>query len=438
MIQFFIDSFTRGYRLMSEHRTFVYTLALLILVPAAFLWSGDQFLRVAREYHARAENDRIGLLHDVFAAYLKETSGNLGGAGRVAQRIIAENPDFREFAIIYPSENAFTAESFMGHTLKADDYSNFLRASSVRDDESLVFEEYADTEASGTKSSVHLEHLRTGMRSVVLSGTTPSYYILTSFSLEAEDALYLNKIYELYAYLFGIVLIIMLLVIRQARIINYADLSQKLKDALDAKTTFINMTAHELRAPLTAMRGYASLLRENTELSDTVREQARRIEDSSLYMVSLISDLLDIAKMDAGNMHIEMHDLDIAEVITGIVGRLLPLAQERGLSLTAEKFPQERNIDADKKRLEEVLTNLISNSLKYTKEGGVAISTANVGGRLEIRIKDTGIGMTAENQDKLFTPFFRVEAEVGKTVGTGLGMWITKQFVERMGGQGFC
>jgi len=425
MMYFLKESLARGWRLARSHRSFLYTLALLVSIPIAFLWSGQQFLDVAREYHTRAENSRIGLLHDASAVYFTETKGDIEGVRRVVQTMSDLNPDVKQVALVRLEGPDFVQESLVGDPIDLALYADFIRASSVRNDESIVFETY-----------VGGEHVRVGVRAMTLfESPVPNYFLLTFFSLTAQDALYAEKVRNTYFSLAGIIFLIILLVLRHARIINYAELYGELKQALVAKTSFITMTAHELRSPLTALRGYAEMIAGTPSASTEIKEYAGRITESSLYMIDLVSDMLDIAKIESGSA-VSVRDIcNVKEVMEQLVGRLETLGKEHDIALRVEPIPEDLHIVADRTRLEQIITNLISNAIKYTAEGSVTVAATVVHGKCEIRIKDTGVGMSAEDQHKLFSPFFRTEdAEASGTEGTGLGMWITKRFIEAMGG----
>ena len=424
MIDFLKNSFTRGWNLLHIHRQFVYTLLLLLIIPTAFLFSGQQFLNVAREHYDRAEKDRIGLLHDIFVSYLEETHGNIEGARRMAVRLGALNPDLSVFSVLQYQDQKFTTDPFIGESIDSRRYENELRAAGIRTDESLIFEGYENG-----------KHVWIGVRAMNIGSASANYFLLTVLDISASDALYAHRVLIAYAYLAGIIFLIALLIIRHARIINYAELYEKLKEALVAKTTFITMTAHELRAPLTAMRGYASMIRESTEVSKETQERASRIEESSAYMVHLVSDMLDVAKIESGTMTLLKESVSVKEVIENLMTRLGSLGAEHNVTLQTEPMAEDVHIMVDHTRFEQILTNLISNAIKYTTEGTVTLAVSVAHNTCEIRIKDTGSGMNAEDQHKLFSPYFRTEdAETSGVTGTGLGMWITKQFIEVMGG----
>ncbi len=423
MIRFILDSGRRGVRLIKVHRSFVYTAALLVIIPVTFVLSGQQFLDVAREHQTRAEKNRIGLLHDAFVAYTEETQ-NTDGLVRMATQIATLNPDIRYLGLVTYREGIFTSRALAGDLVDENLYTDLIKVSSVRLDESVVFE-----------TRIQGESVRVGVRAIAKEGALPEQFLVTTFSTEASDAVYRSKVRMTYLYLLGVIFLIMLLVIRHARIINYADLYTEQKRALSAKTAFITMTAHELRSPLSAIRGYASMLVEAKGVSKEKKEYAKRIEESSAYMIGLVSDMLDVAKIESGGAVLAKDRCLVEETLLRLVSRLEALATEHGIALRVEGVAKDLAIMADRTRLEQILVNLISNALKYTKEGSVTLAASVVHGKCEIRIKDTGVGMSAEDQQKLFAPFFRTEdAEISGVVGTGLGMWITKQFIEAMGG----
>jgi len=201
------------------------------------------------------------------------------------------------------------------------------------------------------------------------------------------------------------------------------------------KDLFTNMIAHELRAPLTAIRGYASMIGEHKEANAEVIEYASRIQESSGRLVDVVSDLLDVARIQSGKLSITKAPASLQVIISSVIEELESTAVEKGIALVREGSVSDIAVVTDEGRLHQALANLVSNSLKYTKKGSITLSTEARADRVEIRIKDTGMGITAENQKNLFAPFFRVESkEMDTTIGTGLGMWITKQLIELLGG----
>jgi signal transduction histidine kinase len=177
------------------------------------------------------------------------------------------------------------------------------------------------------------------------------------------------------------------------------------------------------------------MIRENESLGNDIRGQGKQIEDAAERLIVVVSDLLDVARIQSGKMSIDVKDTDVTSLIAEVVSAQAATAEKKHIGVHAEGCKSPLMIATDGKRLYQVLTNLMSNALKYTRSGDITISLTDIKDRIEIRVKDTGMGISSEDQQKLFAPFFRVEnSEVASITGTGLGMWVTKQLVELMGG----
>jgi signal transduction histidine kinase len=200
------------------------------------------------------------------------------------------------------------------------------------------------------------------------------------------------------------------------------------------KDLFTNMIAHELRAPLTAIRGYASLLEEKTP-TESDKQHAIRIKESSERMLLILTDLLDVARIQSGKLAIEKKETDVSLVVAKVVAELQVTAREKHIELIQENDTHSCIVMSDSKRLQQVFTNIINNAIKYTQQGSITVSITQVHAFIEIRVKDTGMGIAFEDQKRLFAPFFRVSStDVSNITGTGLGMWITKELIELLGG----
>jgi signal transduction histidine kinase len=275
-----------------------------------------------------------------------------------------------------------------------------------------------------------------GVRAVAPQGGVPTLFVVTDTSMAALDQYLAEKISAAYGSLFVVLVLILALLWRQVRLVDYARLYGELQKAHETMSLFVNMTAHELRTPLTAITGYASMVREDETAAAKHRDYAKRIEDSSNTLITLISDLLDLARLQSGKLSFSPERIDMVEVFLRTIELVRPLSSAKGLSLKTD-FPHDVPllVHVDKKRMEQVCINILSNSIKYTKEGNVTVAMTHTAKTIEIRVKDTGMGIGADDQKRLFAPYFRVASvDVEKTTGTGLGMWITKRMIEEMGG----
>ncbi|MBI4995533.1 MAG: response regulator [Rhodocyclales bacterium] len=204
-----------------------------------------------------------------------------------------------------------------------------------------------------------------------------------------------------------------------------------------AKSVFLANMSHELRTPLNAILGFSSLIRRDPQLSQGQRENIEIINRSGEHLLKLINDVLEIAKIEAGRVQLEIEPFDLGGLVRDVVDMMQLRAQEKGLRLQIDQsseFP--RYIRGDEARLRQILINLVGNAVKFTQEGGVVVRLGvrrNDMLHLLIEVEDSGPGISAEDQKRLFKPFIQL-AEGGAQKGTGLGLAITRQFVDLMRG----
>lgn len=224
------------------------------------------------------------------------------------------------------------------------------------------------------------------------------------------------------------------------RLWDYVLLYKKIKEVDQMKDEFISMASHELRTPLGAIKGYTSLILEETFgkiENEEMQKSLKKVMALTNRLNELVDDLLNVSRIEQGRLSVENENIEIEPIVEEIISQLKVSADEKGLSLEylkpKEKLPK---IFADPERLKQILVNLIGNSIKYTFKGSVKVYTELKNGKLEIRVADTGIGISAEEQKHLFEKFQRVKNEETANIsGTGLGLWITKQIVELMKGK---
>lgn len=270
-----------------------------------------------------------------------------------------------------------------------------------------------------------------------------THLLSAKISLAAIDGMVRENLFWSYFWLVITVLVVILVLASNTRLFQYASLYRRLKEVDQMKDDFISMASHELRAPITAIRGYLSLFLEDA--FGKFEEKPKQVMSTTMaiatHLATLVEDLLDVSRIEQGRMKLDIEDLAVEPVIEELINQLRYEADKKGLTFTfrqpEEKLPPVR---ADKARIKQVLINLMSNAIKYTPSGSVTVTTAlKPDSMLEIRVIDTGLGMSAEAREKLFQKFYRVRTTATATIpGTGLGLWITKQIVEIMGGRIYC
>lgn len=203
------------------------------------------------------------------------------------------------------------------------------------------------------------------------------------------------------------------------------------------KTEFVSIASHELLTPITAIEGYLSMVLDEGlgQVDDKARGYLEKVYSSAQRLSTLIKDLLNISRLESGRLKVEVQPTDLAKMLEEGVDQYQVLAEEKGLGLTL-KLPKTLPLaNIDQLRTSEVINNLVGNAIKYTLHGSVTVSAKVSGKDLVVTVKDTGLGMSKQEMGRLFEKFYRVDnPNRAQIQGTGLGLYITKQIVERMGG----
>jgi signal transduction histidine kinase len=215
---------------------------------------------------------------------------------------------------------------------------------------------------------------------------------------------------------------------------------QAAEAASAAKSEFLSSMSHELRTPLNAILGFAQLLQRDRKepLSERHRERAGQILKGGEHLLRLIDDILDLSRIEAGGISISTEPVNVGDIVEEVRKSLEPMAERAGIRLEIADLPAGlAQVSADRTRLAQIVMNFASNALKYNRPGGTASIrvTTPEAGTVRISVADTGIGIPAEKQDKLFQPFQRAGQETGPIEGTGIGLVITKRLAELMNGR---
>ena len=211
--------------------------------------------------------------------------------------------------------------------------------------------------------------------------------------------------------------------------------NQQLRDLDSLKDEFVSSVSHELRTPLTSITGYVELLREDEE-SPARREYLQIIERNAERLIDLVSDILFAARLQDGRLLLDLHPVDVNQLVSQAVAEARPRAEQARVAVTV-RTDGPVLVHGESARLSQLLDNLISNAIKFTPVGGdVEIALTRVGTMLRIDVSDTGIGISAEDTERLFQRFFRSQSALEREIqGTGLGLYISKAIVEAHGGR---
>jgi len=228
------------------------------------------------------------------------------------------------------------------------------------------------------------------------------------------------------------------LAIQNARLFReIADKSEQLALASQHKSQFLANMSHELRTPLNAILGYAELLVDGIYgvLPDRPKGVLERIQNNGKHLLALINDVLDLAKIEAGQLTLTLEDYALAEVVRSVVTATEPLATSKGLKFTAVLQDNMPMGHGDARRISQVLLNLAGNAIKFTDAGEIEIQASSTNGQFLLSVRDTGPGIADADQERIFGEFQQIDnTNTRNKGGTGLGLAISKRMVEIQGG----
>ncbi len=217
----------------------------------------------------------------------------------------------------------------------------------------------------------------------------------------------------------------------EARTTELSAANKKLLELDRLKSMFIASMSHELRTPLNSIIGFTGMTLQGMsgELNDEQKDNLTRAYFSAMHLLGLITDIIDISKIEAGRIEAYPEETSIREVVDDAVATIEPQLRDKGLTLKIDVSPG-MDLNTDRKRLLQCLINLLSNAVKYTEHGGIIVASQVAGGQVILSVSDTGIGIAEKDFPRLFEPFERLDTHLRlKAGGTGLGLYLTKKLV---------
>jgi signal transduction histidine kinase len=221
----------------------------------------------------------------------------------------------------------------------------------------------------------------------------------------------------------------------------FKELEQKTRElqaASQHKSEFLANMSHELRTPLNAVIGFSEVLsaRMFGDLNDKQDEYLKDIHASGQHLLSLINDILDLSKIEAGRMELELTDFNLPATLDNALTLIRERAGRRGIALHMTSDERLEQVRADERKIRQVVLNLLSNAIKFTPEGGrIDVRAIPIDGGVEMSVSDTGVGIAPEDQEAIFEEFKQVGTAAKKVEGTGLGLALSRKFIELHGGR---
>jgi signal transduction histidine kinase len=418
--------FLSGIAFIRENPRIIYSFVLLVFVPAAFFFNTYSIISGMEKDIDRITQRKAALTEKIINVIASEKMDDEALLQKSIESITQNNEDILSVAILKPENNAsqfrVIASSESEAMNQVTEHIQYMLA--WNKDEGIAF---LDSDAGGrfwrvTRALQDDKGIKIGL-------------VTTAFSLRDSDALIENTVNHSYLILIVTVIIVLLLVSNQARLFGYVLTLNKLKEVDVMKDNLVSMASHELRTPLTAIKGYLELLEEKKlDIDEDAKRYFANISASVNRLNVLVNDMLEVSRIEGNRVPLTLTDFDPSVIINQSVEELRSQAVQKGLELKVLDIA-EGSIRSDADRLREIMINLIGNAIKYTLKGSVSINAEIKDDRYLITVADTGFGISAEDQKKLFQKFMRIQTQQNKDiVGTGLGLWITFELAQKMGG----
>lgn len=431
---------------MKKYWQIIYAVLLIILIPVAIIantvWVTHTF---KKNIDVQLQRQALGLA-EAFNATMVEKLDDHQALQTGLERLSEMNPDVRLADILVPEGEYFKVVASLSPNNLGKVYKNINNVLSWYQGQGIAV---ATNAAMLTKDDPFAVRQFPNLQERFWSVTRPLFtmdgqkkvLLSLNMSVDIVDQLVSRTLFRSYAILAFAVVIVMLLLVANTRLFQYALLAKKLKEVEQLKDEFISMASHELRTPITSLRGYLSMLAEGAlgKLEPLAQEKVAMMMGSADRLNDMVEDLLNVSRIEQGRLSIYLEKVNIPDVVKSVMAELDVQAKQKGLQFVYE-VPKEPlpPMLLDPNRLKQVLINIIGNAVKYTPKGSVVVTTVlrPEDNQIEIKCADTGLGMTAKEREKLFTKFYRVKTKETETIkGTGLGLWITKQLIELMNGE---
>jgi len=426
-----LDIFIRAFHYIKDNAVIGYSLALLLLVPAAFFYNNYRINIKYGEAIDEITRQKAVLVEDVLNKYAYEKINDREDLQETVSRIKLDNYEILSLSILKQKEGQAAYEVIASSNQETV-------GTEVSESNQIIFAQKNKEgiaqldEAAGSRFWRVTKAIRGGDENELVG------FLEMSLSLAEPDATMNEAISLSYKVLAIVVLVLVLIMANQIRLLEIALSLNRLMEVDKMKDMFISMASHELRAPLTAIKGYLELLREkdNLNLDDESSRYLDNIVASSHRLEHLVEDMLEVSRLEGNRFPLEFSDFDPDPLIKQSVEEMRSQAIKKGLALEYIPYPLPATVRADTSRVKQVVVNLIGNALKYTEKGSVKVTTAVKKDTFLITVADTGIGISSEEQANLFQKFYRVKNEKTRDIsGTGLGLWITMETVRRMKGK---
>lgn len=417
--------FSRGLSFVRKNPSIFYSLSLIVVVVGVIFWNSYYSLGKFQKSVDSLIQGKALLAERMFEAFAEDLFRDPDILAEKVRRIREENTDVSNIVVFgKPDEEGFRA-------IVSTDPEDMERVWS----EPFYFLAWSQEEGVAFLSNDDGERFWNVLKQIRNGSGEKIGLVLFQLSLEENDAFIAAEVRKVYAVAVVSLLFVLLILANHLRFFRYAIRAAELEEIDRMKDDFVSMASHELKSPITILRGYLDLLKDRVSDKED-REYVSNMDMTLERLSTLVEDLLNVSRLEQNRLPIDMKDFDLRVALRPIAADFAILAGEKGLgfSYVDTELPS-GHVSADPERMKQILVNLLSNAVKYTREGKVELSVSEKGEDVIVTVADTGLGISAEDMDHLFGKFYRVRnVDTEKIPGTGLGLWIAREIARKMNG----
>ncbi|XOU94979.1 MAG: sensor histidine kinase [Candidatus Kerfeldbacteria bacterium] len=426
-----------------DNAQLVYTAALLIVIPGALIINTYLFFNNTQKVMKVEMNKKADLASDIFTVSVPSFLNDIEQLQKLLVNTVNSNSEIKALDVLIQNGDDYSLIASMDLEQIGSDTKLYYHSLAWRGGEPISFETNSNATSTISEIPISDEKFWVVVNPVLDEQGNKVALVSIKLSSSVIDQLVQDNLMNGLIVLVITLVIIILLIFNNISLFKSAVRFKKLKEIDELKDEFISMASHELRAPITGIKGYLSMILDNTfgELPLEANAKLQMVSEEANRLNDLVEDLLEVSRIQQGRTNLKLMSVSLSPIVQEIINNFSQQATSKGLKLTSSIQDNLKNIYADEGRIKQILVNLTSNAIKYTPSGSVNISAELVIGKIDmvkIKISDTGMGIAAKDREKLFQKFYRIQNEkTDKIVGTGLGLWITKEIIVLMGGEIF-
>jgi signal transduction histidine kinase len=426
----------RSVRFIRRNPFVLYSFVLIVAVTGVIFFNTYYFLGKFQGTVDDLLKSKAFLSESVFGTLIQDSLSDTDLLKRRLRQLKKEHADVTAIVILARSE-----EERNFRIIASTDVEDAGQKFSFQDSVSYPFRRtWSDQSATGYITNVNGERLWNVVKAIDRDDGERVGLVLFQVSLKEHDLFVQSAMRQVYAVALVSLMLVLGLIGIHVRLYGFAIRATKLEEVDRMKDDFISMASHELRSPLTVLRGYIDILKSGflAKMPSVDSEEANRylnnMEESVTRLNNLVEDILNVSRLEQNRLPIQMETIDLDPLLSKLVSQFALEAKQHGLTLSYEaiRLPMVRG-DID--RVTQIVVNMLSNAIKYTPGGSVTVLTKETDDAILVTVADTGLGISAEGMKNLFSKFYRVKTEKTlKITGTGLGLWISREIARKMDG----